>query len=211
MEMHGPCWEWRTFGTTFGAVDLAISQSTPYGTRRMETWLVSGHSCAIVTLHDGTLDVRQRVSVDLGVECWSPTFRSFFPLERVVVRGAFAAWSLPAPTLQRDAYSQDAFWKDLVVSEAALSAVEVVLQSRRARFDDCTIEVTNVCFDGCRTRTIAVRSGRDPLHVLRAVDALGLTPYAPESYVGAVRRHLEHRRAGLQLAAPSDVAARPYV
>jgi exopolyphosphatase/guanosine-5'-triphosphate,3'-diphosphate pyrophosphatase len=69
-----PRWEWRTFGTEFGAADEAVAALEPELTQESdETYLHSPGADGVVKIRAGLMDVKLLEHVDAaGLEQWRP-------------------------------------------------------------------------------------------------------------------------------------------
>lgn len=188
-----PRWEWRTFGTTFGGADKCIGNVASTSRATRDTYLLCDAFDAIVAVRDQELDVKAPIRTDgHGLELWSPTFASTFPLEDGAVATIFALWNLPIPRLSQTTYDRDAFLSGIVAPHAALTPVCVVKQRQEGLLDGCHVEVTDVWFEGYPLRTLAIEM-EDPWDVWQMVRALGLSKRENVNYVKALRHHLAVR------------------
>jgi exopolyphosphatase/guanosine-5'-triphosphate,3'-diphosphate pyrophosphatase len=177
-----PRWEWRTFGTRFGAADVVFRALTPTGIQESdELYLLSGAGDN-VKVRDDLMDVKvlKEVNAD-GLEQWTPVMKAGFPLPAAEVTHVFEALRREIPPMTRDAYTLDQFVDELVAVSDGLRAVPV--HKRRVRYviGGCTSEVSDVSSDGKETRTVAIEH-EDPAAVIAAVRSLGLADYVNTSY-----------------------------
>lgn len=195
-------WEWRTFGSDFGEAEDVIRGAATMRKHLKERYVVSDASMATVKFRDHVVDVKLPLDLHAtGLEGWSPTFRSVFPLDEAVIRNLFAAWNLRLPRLSSHAYTRDAVWNEIVEPNAALTPVEVIKQRHQGWLNRCIVEVTDVSFDGYATRSLAVISLDDPRDVVRTVRALGLSQYDNVNYVKALRHHVALRGCPVRVRA----------
>lgn len=170
-----PRWEWRTFGSDFGAAERWFASATPERVQESdETYLLSLESDASVKVRDGLMDVKLLEAADRdGLEQWKPVMKAELPLAADGVREVFGALAVPAPSLDRDQYTVEQLAGEVVEPNPALRAVDV--QKRRERFTvgGAMAELSEIgTAEGAR-RTIAVES-EDPALVVAAVRELGL-------------------------------------
>ncbi|HET9497815.1 MAG TPA: Ppx/GppA family phosphatase, partial [Candidatus Limnocylindria bacterium] len=93
-----PRWEWRSFGSRFGAADVVFRVLTPTGIQESdELYLLSGAGDN-VKIRDGLMDIKvlKEVNAD-GLEQWTPVMKVGFPLSAVDVGQVFEALRRPAP------------------------------------------------------------------------------------------------------------------
>ncbi len=85
-----PRWEWRTFGTDFGAAGSLAALEPTAIQESDEVYLRTG-SGPIVKIRDGLMDVKvlQDVSSE-GLEQWVPVMKEGFPLAATDVENVFA-------------------------------------------------------------------------------------------------------------------------
>jgi exopolyphosphatase/guanosine-5'-triphosphate,3'-diphosphate pyrophosphatase len=175
-------WEWRTFGTRFGAAEAVFRPMTPTGIQESdELYLLSGAGDN-VKVRDDLMDIKvlQEVNAE-GLERWMPVLKVAFPLAAADVTKVFLALRQPMPRLSRDDYTLEQFRDELVAPGAALRAVDVHKRRMRYTIAGCLSEVSDVVADGQQTRTLAIES-EDPAAVLAAVRSVGLGDYVNTSY-----------------------------
>ena len=170
-----PRWEWRTFGDDLDRADEALERHPPQSVLDSdEVYLLSVHSDASVKLRDDLMDVKHRLRVgDGGLELWVPVMKSAFPLSAEDVASVLATLDAPVPPLDRAAYPADAFFNDVVLTNAELVALRVHKHRVRYVIDECMVESTEIGAADRATRTIAIESP-DPALVSRTIRSLGL-------------------------------------
>ena len=84
MDTIVPRWEWRTFGTDFGAADATFAALEPELIQESdETYLLSPGTDAAVKIRAGLMDIKLLEEVDAaGLEQWRPAMKETFPLPR---------------------------------------------------------------------------------------------------------------------------------
>jgi len=178
-----PRWEWRTFGSSFGAADDAVSELAS-GTDPVESeelYLLSTDD-ANVKIRDGLMDIKVLREVDrAGLERWEPVMKHGFPLSAEDAGRVLEALGIAAPPQMRPAYELDGFLEELVRPSGAVR--EAKIEKRRTRFqvNGCMAELTEVIAGGRSTRSVAVES-EDASAVVQAVGGLGLDGYVNTSY-----------------------------
>ena len=175
-------WEWRAFGTSFGAAEDALVPIAPTRTEEGdEIYLVSGVS-ANVKVRDDLMDVKllREVNPD-GLERWEPVMKQGFPLAAKDVSEVLEALEVPAPKLTRAAYSRDEFLNELVRPNDLARVVKVHKRRNRFTVGDCMAELADVVADGRSTRTLAIES-EDAGAVIAAVRGIGLDGFVNTSY-----------------------------
>jgi exopolyphosphatase/guanosine-5'-triphosphate,3'-diphosphate pyrophosphatase len=188
-----PRWEWRTFGTSFGAAEAVFKGLEPIETKDSEElyFLAPGH--ANVKVRDDLLDIKVLEEVDAkGLERWMPVMKEAFPMSSTDVGMIFDAWTEPSPSLDRDVYTLDEFLDELVEPSSAIRAVNVHKHRVRYFVGSCMAELTYVVTEGKSTRTIAVES-EVPTDVTAAVHDLGLDGYLNTNYPQGLRRVLDEQ------------------
>ena len=177
-----PRWEWRTFGSRFGAAEADFAALTATGVQESdELYLLSGTGDN-VKVRDDLMDVKVLVETSPdGLEQWRPVMKAGFPLPAADVARVLAALRLSPPPLARAAYTLDQFVAELAGPSGGMRAVNV--HKRRVRYvvGGCTAEVSDVVADGRATRTVAIES-EDAAAVIAAVRAVGLGGYVNTSY-----------------------------
>ena len=84
MDTIVPRWEWRTFGSDFGAADAVFAALEPELIQESdETYLLSPGTDAAVKIRAGLMDIKvlEHVS-EAGLEQWRPAMKETFPLPR---------------------------------------------------------------------------------------------------------------------------------
>jgi exopolyphosphatase/guanosine-5'-triphosphate,3'-diphosphate pyrophosphatase len=170
-----PRWEWRTFGDEFGAAESDFERRSPERVQENdELYLLSAGDGDNVKVRDGLMDVKHLEQVnDDGLEQWVPVTKADFPLTAIEVGSVLEALQVPAPRLERTAYTLDELLDEVVRPSPDLAAVEVHKKRARYTIGGCMSELTEVRTDRGSTRTIAVESD-DPARVIAAVRELGL-------------------------------------
>jgi exopolyphosphatase/guanosine-5'-triphosphate,3'-diphosphate pyrophosphatase len=178
-----PRWEWRTFGTEFGAADEAVATLEPELTQESdETYLLSPGTDAAVKIRAGLMDVKELEHVDeAGLEQWRPAMKETFPLPRGEAERVCAALQVSAPPAGAGAYSLDEFLALLAAPERGVRAVAVHKRRLHYTLGGCMTEVTDVVAEGRRIRTIALES-EDAQRVAATVQDLGLADRGNTSY-----------------------------
>jgi exopolyphosphatase / guanosine-5'-triphosphate,3'-diphosphate pyrophosphatase len=166
-----PRWEWRTFGSRFGAAEpllAAVPASSVEDSE--ELYLLSDSSDASVKVRGGLMDVKLRLKVDdQGLEQWMPVLKAPFPLAASDVEIVLAALAIDQAGPPRDAADVG----ELVRAHPGVLAVAVHKRRRRSSVGGCMAELTDMETYAGATRTIAVES-EDPERVSEAVRQLGL-------------------------------------
>jgi exopolyphosphatase / guanosine-5'-triphosphate,3'-diphosphate pyrophosphatase len=178
-----PRWEWRTFGTEFGAADEAVAALEPELTQESdEIYLVSPGADAAVKIRAGLMDVKELEHVDeAGLEQWRPAMKETFPLPRGEAERVCAALHVSAPPPGADAYTQDEFLSLLGAPERGVRAVAVHKRRLHYTLGGCMTEVTDVVAEGRQVRTLALES-EDERRVVATVRELGLDDRVNTSY-----------------------------
>ena len=93
-----PRWEWRTFGTRFGAAEDHFAGLSPGGIQESdELYLLSGAGDN-VKVRDDLMDIKVFVEADAdGLEQWRPVMKAGFPLAAADVARVFEALRLAPP------------------------------------------------------------------------------------------------------------------
>jgi exopolyphosphatase/guanosine-5'-triphosphate,3'-diphosphate pyrophosphatase len=163
-----PRWEWRTWGTSFGAAEEQLTALEPELVHESdELYLLSPDSNASVKVRASQMDVKRLVQVNAdGLEQWRPVLKADFPLQPNDVRFVAETLDVPAPALERSAYALD---------EVTGLARTVPVHKRRVhyRIGGVLAEVSELNSGEASTRTLAVE-GEDPAQVIATVRKLGL-------------------------------------
>ena len=187
-----PRWEWRTFGSSFGAADDALSKlaSGNAPVESTELYLLSTDD-ANVKIRDGLMDTKVLREVDeAGLERWEPVMKQRFPLSAEDAGRVLEALGIPRPRKMRPAYELDELLEELVWPSGAVKEAEI--KKRRARFqvEGCMAELTEVMADGRSTRSVAIES-EDASAVVEAVRSVGLDGFVNTSYPRGLRALLD--------------------
>ena len=172
-----PRWEWRGFGSSFGAAEELLEPADAHVVESDEVYLLSALGAGIVKVRDGLMDVKELRSVDEhGLEQWVPVLKAGFPLAGDDLDIVIAALGLPADAASaRTSWSLAELLAEIVDPHPDLGAVDVHKRRVRSTLDGCMVELTDVTAGGWQTRTAAVEDP-DPDHVVEVVDRLGLAP-----------------------------------
>jgi exopolyphosphatase/guanosine-5'-triphosphate,3'-diphosphate pyrophosphatase len=190
-----PRWEWRTFGTQFGLAEQAFVAMDPQGVTDSDELYFLAPGGANVKIRDGLLDIKELKETDAdGLERWLPIMKQAFPLSAEDVVAVVSSLGVPPVSLERDAYTLDAFLVDIIDLMPEVRVVKVHKHRVRYLVGGCMSELTDVSVDGQGTRTIAVES-EDRQAVLRAVHDLGLAGYLNTNYPQGLGDVIGHRPA----------------
>jgi len=181
-----PRWEWRTFGSDFGAAEGVFAALEPTGIKESDEIYLRTGSGPIVKIRDELMDVKvlQAVSPE-GLEQWVPVMKEGFPISAADVSKVFAMLEIAPPTLNRDSYTLDQFLSEVLGSHPEVSAVPIHKKRVRYTLDGCMAEVTDLLVDGVPVRTIAIES-EDPDKVTAAVNAAGMQTLVNHNFVRAM-------------------------
>ncbi len=170
-----PRWEWRSFGSSFGAAEELLQPEDAHVVESDELYLLSAPGAGIVKVRDGLMDVKELQSVDEhGLEQWVPVLKAAFPLAGDDLGTVTAALGLPAGAVSaRTSWSLADLLAEVVEPHPDLCAVEVHKRRVRSTLGGCMVELSDVTAGGWQTRTVAVEDP-DPDHVVEVVDRLGL-------------------------------------
>jgi exopolyphosphatase/guanosine-5'-triphosphate,3'-diphosphate pyrophosphatase len=183
MENIVPRWEWRTFGTDFGAAEDVFAALEPTGIQESDEVYLRTDSAPIVKIRDGLMDVKalQAVSPE-GLEQWVPVMKEGFPLPAADLSKVFGMLEIAPPPLDRDSYTPEQFLSEVIESHPEVSAVPVRKRRVRYTLGGCMAEVTDLLVDGVPMRTIAIES-EDPDQVIAAVESAGLETLLNHNFV----------------------------
>jgi exopolyphosphatase / guanosine-5'-triphosphate,3'-diphosphate pyrophosphatase len=176
-----PRWEWRTFGTWFGAAEARLSDLQSTGVQESDELYFLSNGGDNVKVRDGLMDIKVLQEVDIdGLEQWRPVMKAAFPLDAATVVQVLAALRIDAP-VDRATYTQEEFVAAFSGSSGALRAVPVHKRRVRYSIGGCTSEVSDITADGRATRTVAIES-EDAGAVLAAIRSVGFDGYRNISY-----------------------------
>ena len=177
-----PRWEWRVFGSDFGAAEEALAALPPGPAEESDELYLLSAAGGNVKVRDGVMDIKLLREVDGdGLERWEPVMKAGFPLAAAEVARVFQALEVVPPSLTQDAYSLDQLLAELVGPSGAVRVVRVHKRRVRYRLGGCMAEIAEVEADGRTQRTVAVES-EDPSAVMAAVRGVGLDGHTNTSY-----------------------------
>jgi exopolyphosphatase/guanosine-5'-triphosphate,3'-diphosphate pyrophosphatase len=110
-----------------------------------------------------------------------------FPLSRADVVAASEAASFELPELDRNTYTRDQFFGEVVGRVPSLEVVEVHKRRVRYLIDGCMAEMTTLGVRDWSSQTVAAESS-DPAAVRRVVASLGLGAHVNTSYTQGLKR-----------------------
>jgi len=178
-----PRWEWRSFGSRFGAAETVLARLTPSATQDSDEIYLLSPLGGNVKIRDALMDIKVLREVDAdGLEQWTPVMKAGFPLPAAEVVKVLEALGLPVPTALRASYTLEEFLAQFAAPGSAVRAVAVHKRRTRYTVGGCMAELSEVVANGKPTRTIAVES-EDAVAVIRAVRELGLGGYTNTSYL----------------------------
>jgi exopolyphosphatase/guanosine-5'-triphosphate,3'-diphosphate pyrophosphatase len=188
-------WEWRTFGTTFGAFEDRIKDLPQDRARKSsEVYILSRQSDANTKIRDELMDVKILKQVnEHKLEQWFPVMKEGFPIGRDILEQVFGHWKLPIPEFGKDSYSYAECMEQVIATAADLKSVRVDKHRYGYTVDTCIVEIADLSFDDTPIRTAAVEAA-DPERVRAVVERLGLGRLENINYVRALKRHAGFRR-----------------
>ena len=177
-----PRWEWRTFGTAFGAADAKFAAlATEKIQESDEIYLLSPLTDANVKIRAELMDLKTLEQVSAaGLEQWRPVMKASFPLGQADVGTVCTALGVPPPA-GREAFSLDQLLTELGAPGRGVRTVNVHKRRLRYTINGCTAEMTEVVVDGTPVRTVAIES-EDAGRVVEAVRQMDLSGFANVSY-----------------------------
>jgi len=177
-----PRWEWRTFGTDFGAADNKFAAlATEKVQESDEIYLLSPVTDANVKIRAELMDLKiLEQTSQAGLEQWRPVLKASFPLGRADVATICAALGVPSPA-GREAFTLDQLLAELGAPSRGVRAVAVHKRRLRYTINGCMSEMTEVVADGKPVRTVAIES-EDAGRVVEAVWEMGLSGFGNISY-----------------------------
>ncbi len=177
-----PRWEWRTFGTRFGAADAKFAAlATEKVQESDEIYLLSPVTDANVKIRAELMDLKTlEQTSQAGLEQWRPVMKASFPLAPGDVGTVCAALGVPPPA-GRDAFTLDQLVAELGAPARGVRAVVVHKRRLRYTINGCMSEMTEVVVDGAPVRTVAIES-EDAGRVVEAVREMGLAGFPNISY-----------------------------
>jgi exopolyphosphatase/guanosine-5'-triphosphate,3'-diphosphate pyrophosphatase len=184
-----PRWEWRTFGSGFGAAEEKIRG---YGQGNFkesgEDYILSRKSDENTKIRDGLMDIKSLQSVNAnGLEQWLPIMKEGFPISLEPLKKLFGIFRIPEPIFGRMEYTYDQFLKELIRPNENLRVVDVGKKRSIYVINGCIVEIAETTFDGVALRTICVEH-EDPENVYGTVADLGLKDYANINYIQAMKK-----------------------
>jgi exopolyphosphatase / guanosine-5'-triphosphate,3'-diphosphate pyrophosphatase len=190
MQAIIPRWEWRTFGTRFGAAERRFAELPPGRVQEGdELYLLSPHCDANVKIRDALMDIKtlEQVNAD-GLEQWRPVMKCGFPLPAAEMAKVSAALDV-APLSSREVYTLDQMRAELTHPSRGVRAVGVHKKRQRYTVGGCLAELTEVIADGHAIRTIAIEL-EDATRVRAVVDEMGLGQLENVSFPRGLKRLL---------------------
>lgn len=181
-------WEWRWIGyqSPVQLARLGSSWSRP-PTRTAEVYLISANSPHNVKVREGSIEVKRlrRVSGD-GLEQWSPSLRTGFPLLPGDWREVLDALGVPASTPEMPVSSIDALCASLPPG-VPVRRIDVIKRRSRLVVGGCPGEWVRLDIGRRRLVSLAFEHER-AVCVRDALAILGLDPHDNLSYPAAIKR-----------------------
>ncbi len=181
-----PRWEWRTFARTIETqIDLSAYPLARH-VESSEIYLATATSEGNPKIRDDKIDIKTLQLVnDDGLEQWKPVLKASFPLSEDQLAEVCRALNVAAPAAAGP-YSFEALLE--MIDEEA-NAWSVVADKVRNQYDvdGCTVEASEVAFDGETFQTIAAEDP-DPVKVRDTVAKLGLLEHENINYIKAIQR-----------------------
>ncbi len=170
-------------------IDIGIDLGSFTPTRHVESsemYLVSAPARANPKIRDGKMDIKALESVNqVGLEQWRPEMKAPFPLSKDHVKVVFGALDLTSPDFARDEYDLEAFLA-LIEGDGRARAVHVDKVRDQYHVNGCTVEMSDVTFDGDSYKTVAAENS-NPALVRDTVELLGLQARKNVNYVKFIK------------------------
>ena len=149
---------------------------------------VDDQNCKI---REGHIEVKALVAETANLEQWRPTLDQPFPVPAAWLRGQlFPTLKKRPPSLPRDAYTENQFLEEVVMSHPRLSTVLVVKHRMLFTLNDCRLEVGALHIaERLPTWTIALEAEEAAL-VQETQLQLGLQNYANTNYIQMLKQLL---------------------
>lgn len=196
-----PRFEFRVFDQDFGRAIEAIMRSSPQEEQDegTQTYLFSpfftpsistanplANPFYSVKIRDGKLDVKMLGRTYQMLEYWHPYLRLAFPLTSAFLHEFFFAWlEIAPPRLQRERYTEEQFFQELILPNPQVRAVQLHKQRRHYQIGGCQLEMASLWVEyGHHKHTmqsVAVES-TEPGTLLRMIQFLQLQHFANTSY-----------------------------
>jgi hypothetical protein len=192
MDHGAPCWEWRTFGPSFGSAETRIRKlPVESAGEHSDLFVLSERSNDIITIRDGKIKVKSPLRQNAeGLEQRARIFEAEFPLGVIDISLLYKMFGLPMPWLEADRYDYQPFLDDIVKPCGWLSLARVNRARQRFTLQGAEIKLCEVSIAGIDTRSLAIRH-TDPAQVAQLVKDLGLSEYKCETLIKAVKRIME--------------------
>ncbi len=190
-----PRWEWRVFGTGFGAAEDAFAALTPGPVEESDEVYLLSAAGGNVKVRGDLMDIKllREVNAD-GLERWEPVMKLGFPLSAGKVASVSDALGVVPPPLTQDAYTLEQLLAGLVEPSGVVRAVRVHKRRVRYLLGGCMAEIAGVEADGRTARTIAIES-EDASAVIAAVRGVGLDGHVNTSYPRGLAAMIGDERA----------------
>jgi exopolyphosphatase / guanosine-5'-triphosphate,3'-diphosphate pyrophosphatase len=183
MDTIVPRWEWRTFGTDFGAAEATFAALEPELTQESdEVYLLSPDTDAAVKIRAGLMDIKELEAVDeAGLQQWRPAMKETFPLPQDEAAKVCRELRVSAPEQASEPLALEEFLALLAAPERGVRAVAVHKRRVHYKLNGCMVEVTGVVAADQTVRTLAVELD-DAARVVDTVRELGLADRENTSY-----------------------------
>jgi hypothetical protein len=193
MDAIVPRYEFRAFAQSFGLVEERLRAGRPSEQIResVEFYLVpTEDEERNVKIRHKTLDIKQLIAVQEGLEQWRPALKADFPLSAQAIRDqVMPALGVEVGTLTREVYTAAQLVEEVVRPHPALAVAHVFKRRFGFTVRGCTAEIAELLINGAAIRTVAVES-EDEEAVRGTKTLLGLNDYENVNYPRAIRRVL---------------------
>ena len=184
-----PRYEFRIFDSDLTAVAGRLHSLGVYHNQRESTEIYfAGHTedynCKI---RDECLEIKKRLTVERGLECWQPQLKASFPLSAELFRAELCpALALAnCKPLEKKYYDLAALFEELSRNDAKIRIAQVQKQRTDYTLDGCQAEYVILQIGQTHLQSIAVESP-DAEQVLTALPLLGLEQLRNTSYPQAI-------------------------
>ncbi len=183
-----PRWEWRTFGSDFGAAEENIkAHECTRAIESSEVYILSRKSGENIKIRDTLMDIKVLKAAENDLEQWFPIMKATFPIGAEEAAEVFKAAGVDVALDPSHTWEYEEFIAKMVDTNDDLKAVGVFKKRFGYKIDGATVEIADLTIDGTPIRTTAVEDA-DPDLVTKLVAELGLSGFENISYIKAMRR-----------------------
>lgn len=185
-----PRFEFRLFAQHFGEAEQWLRQQTESGALREseESYILSRKTNRMnAKIRFNSLDIKELLDVDDGLELWYPRLKMEFPVTGEMVEDEVLPLLGVQLAIRFDELNIEEFLEKVVFTSQDLLLAQIRKRRQAYVMDNCLVELADVLVNGAFIRTLGLES-EDKEALAAAIKSLGLEGRENINYQLALKR-----------------------